>query len=221
MNNKEQVINQSVFYGNDIGIDILNDRDKVKQRVVYKLINPKNNEKLLEEVPHRLILDLAQIYQIYLDGSLLTGKVTIKYDNLEYFGLDESELAELAAINTPRLLKANIEYMGDMLLRMTGVDMLEEGSPNMVVVSNEKYLDGAAAMLYPDTVRGVFDLIGDFYVLPSSVHECICVPKGKDGDPQALRELVSFVNRTEVAENEVLSDNIYEFRDGKLIEYAV
>ena len=221
MNNKEQVIKQSLFYGNDIGIDILNDRDKVKQRVIYKLINPKNNEKLLEEVPHRLILDLAQIYQIYLDGSVLTGKVTIKYDNLKYFGLDESELAELAAINTPRLLKANIEYMGDMLLRMTGVDMLEEGSPNMIVVSNEKYLDGAAAMFYPDTARGVFDLIGDFYVLPSSIHECICVPKGADGDPQALRELVSFVNRTEVAENEVLSDNIYEFRDGRLAECVV
>ena len=55
----------------------------------------------------------------------------------------------------------------------------------------------------------------DFYVLPSSVHETILVPAGKGTDKDTLREIVTDINRTQVAEDEVLADSVYYYSRSK------
>ena len=50
-----------------------------------------------------------------------------------------------------------------------------------------------------------------YYLLPSSIHEMIIVPKDGNISPKELGEMVRNVNETEVAREEVLSDRIYEF----------
>ena len=51
----------------------------------------------------------------------------------------------------------------------------------------------------------------DIYVLPSSVHEVILVPAGAGADKESLREIVTDINRTQVAEDEVLADSVYYY----------
>lgn len=50
-----------------------------------------------------------------------------------------------------------------------------------------------------------------FYILPSSVHEVLIVPKGTEMEPQELGKIVREVNRTEVSRADVLSDRVYEY----------
>ena len=84
--------------------------------------------------------------------------------------------------------------------------MFEEGMPeedvnelismlgmqcSMYVVSNETMIDGAAAMVSKTAMNQAYEIIGDdFYILPSSRHELILMPKGKGSDVQDLKLVV-------------------------------
>ena len=50
-----------------------------------------------------------------------------------------------------------------------------------------------------------------FYILPSSIHEVLIVPKDGELVPKELGNLVREVNQIEVSSDEVLSDRVYEF----------
>lgn len=50
-----------------------------------------------------------------------------------------------------------------------------------------------------------------FYILPSSIHETLIIPKDGAMTPKELGEMVREVNRTEVLREEVLSDRVYEY----------
>ena len=67
-------------------------------------------------------------------------------------------------------------------------------------------------MLYDDLWKRMEALIGgNFYVLPSSVHELILIPERYGMDKRRLQEMVKEINRTEVENEEVLSDNVYYY----------
>lgn len=50
-----------------------------------------------------------------------------------------------------------------------------------------------------------------YYVLPSSIHECIIIPKDDDIDKAALDDMVAAVNKSEVKPDEILGWHAYEF----------
>ena len=56
---------------------------------------------------------------------------------------------------------------------------------------------------------------GDFYVLPSSVHELILIAVD-DQDPQQLADLVRSANRSVVRDNEILANDLYICESGEL-----
>ena len=55
----------------------------------------------------------------------------------------------------------------------------------------------------------IHDKIGDFYVLPSSRHEVLCISSEKFSDADALKNMVQSVNADVVNEKDFLSDNLY------------
>lgn len=82
----------------------------------------------------------------------------------------------------------------------------------MYVLTNRQKLYGAACMLYPGVLKAFGEEKGrDFYVLPSSVHEVILIPAEPGTDETLLREIVTEINRTQVAEDEVLADSVYYY----------
>lgn len=90
-------------------------------------------------------------------------------------------------------------------------DRCEEKIP-MYVLTNRQKMYGAACMLYPGLLHEfAWKIRQDFYILPSSVHEVILVPACVDATSEALREIVTDINRTQVTESEVLSDSVYYY----------
>ena len=82
----------------------------------------------------------------------------------------------------------------------------------MYVLTNQQKLYGAACMLYPGVLKAFSEENGqDFYVLPSSVHEVILIPAEPGTNEALLREIVTEINRTQVAKDEVLADSIYYY----------
>lgn len=193
----------------------LMDFQKMKNKIIYKLINTKENEKLLKEVPNLPILDFSIIFYLYLPISETeTGTVLIRNSHRSLWKCPVSVLYECAKINTPKICPYVLCPLED-LMRSYGEE-LAEGCP-ILVLSNESGNHGASALLYPQMPKKIYEVIGgNYYLLPSSIHEFLVVPANEKVIPQELMAIVREVNRTEIEKEEFLSDQIYYF-DGDII----
>lgn len=67
-------------------------------------------------------------------------------------------------------------------------------------------------MLHPETLEQMSRLFPEgYYLLPSSVHEFLIIPKSMDISPKELGEMVRDVNHQMVSKEEILSDRVYEY----------
>lgn len=216
----------------DVGM--ITDYGRVKDKICLRVVNTDRNRKLLSDVPHVPFCDLAVIFHVKLPG--LQGQeasVTIRNGLMDSWGVDVDTLYQVAKYNTPRLLPGNVRSMesvlseifcdepGDFL--MSGYDGVNPADGfAMYVATNRARLNGAAVFLYDSLLSGFAERIGaDFYIIPSSIHELIFLPKIPFLDAGSIREMVLSVNATEVLPEEVLSDNVYHYnRATGLVEIA-
>ena len=89
--------------------------------------------------------------------------------------------------------------------------MIPDVPDTMFVLTNDTKVNGAAAILNDDTRQEIADKVGDFYVLPSSVHETLIIPKDAGMELRDLEQMVQEVNQTQVAPQERLSNHVYEY----------
>lgn len=178
------------------------DFNHVKEHIVYKLIRRDANEELLKQIPNEPFLDLAVVYYIQIDNTRFgSAAIQIRNEHLRYWRVEKEEIRRLAEKNTPRIYPVQIRQ----IVRF------------MYVATNEQCSLGAAVMRYPDFREKVRGMIrGDFYILPSSIHEVILVPESFGLEPERMQEMVKEINQTGVAPEEVLSDSVYYF-DGEEI----
>ena len=178
------------------------DFNHVKEHIVYKLIRRDANEELLKKIPYEPFLDLAVVYYIQIDNTRFgSAAIQIRNEHLRYWRVEKEEILRLAEKNTPRIYPVQIRQ----IVRF------------MYVATNEQCSLGAAVMRYPDFREKVRGMIrGDFYILPSSIHEVILVPESFGLEPERMQEMVKEINQTGVAPEEVLSDSVYYF-DGEEI----
>lgn len=193
------------------------DYTKAKDRILFKLIHAKRNEAWLDEVPHRLFLDLAVVFYYLVPEEEVNASVLIRMEHLQLWDVTEEELYLTAMQNTPRVLEPEIQDMNAVVAEMftelpeQNEDFPEETSP-MYVATNKKKFYGAACMLYPGLLKTFAEMKdSDFYILPSSVHEILLVPV-ELGEQEALSEMVREVNETQVLAEEILSDHAYLYQ---------
>lgn len=85
----------------------------------------------------------------------------------------------------------------------------EQGDAPMYVLSNNTKVNGSGAICSNAILKKVAEVIADdFYVIPSSIHECLIVPF-EYGNTIELNEMVCEVNEMEVAEHERLANHVY------------
>ena len=81
----------------------------------------------------------------------------------------------------------------------------------MFVLINDTKVNGAAAILNDDIRQEIAEKVGDFYMLPSSIHETLIIPKDAGMEFKEPEQMVQEVNQTQVAPGERLSDHVYEY----------
>lgn len=98
--------------------------------------------------------------------------------------------------------------MREMMAEMWGVDIDSlPAEPAQAIVTNKERMFGAINIYNEDCIKQVQDILGtkNFYVLPSSIHEVICVPtEGIEIDD--LLKMVTEINQTQVRPEERLGD---------------
>ena len=186
------------------------DFDKANSRIVYKLINAEDNKELLFNTPHRRFHNLAIVYFYIVDSDMYGGRATIliKNEHMEEWNTDEETLFSYASKNTPRLFKDKLNSISSVLNELCEIEFEDE--VNMYVLTNEAKMYGAATMLYDDVLKEAYEKIGgNYYILPSSIHELVIVPDNSDIDEKELLQMVISINHTEVDEEERLADSLY------------
>ena len=197
-------------------IDMATDYDNVRNMLRIKIVNTERNVRLLQDVPHKDFLDLSAVYQILVSEDE-SGAATITVNNhlMQMYGVTVDELHEAALENMSIKEPVKIQSMAETMVEILGVediplDELPGGGPEMYVVTNPSKICGASEMLMKETLQKAADIFnGNFYILPSSIHELIAVPATEDVDVQFLRDTVCEINATQVSPDEVLSDNVY------------
>ncbi len=207
-----------------VDFSFFTDFEKARHTIVCKLINYEKNREILSRMPHREFHDLAVVYYCKMEHELL-GKGSIMVDNehLKIWGVTEDEIDRLARENTVRLLPYQIYNMETLLKETFGIDAKGEMSqelPMYVLTNTEKYL-GAVNIIYDSILDAVAkQLEDDYFVLPSSIHECIIIPALKDIRETELHRMVRDINRECVADEEVLGDTVYRYDRAKGMLYA-
>ncbi len=184
---------------------------KAKSKLSFKLINTEKNRKLLGNVPNRPFFNLSIVYFYLVENAPFQGKATvlIRKSHMDIWNITEEELYEAAYRNAPRLLPPKIENMDEVLDGIFPAELFEDMIP-MYVLTNEQKLFGAACILYQDQLKSFAEKKNtDLYVLPSSVHETILIPGIPKLNQEALLDIVSEINRSQVEEEEVLADSVF------------
>lgn len=198
--------------------------DSIKEYLKIGLVNKKANKLVLCARPHIDVEDLAVICKIEVpqEDSRISATINVTYEMMsERWGIEKKELFQRAAENTLR-------DQPPMLMEMDGAVCWQEGSimpenllkadqvPNtdcpMYVMTNQFTRNGAVAMLYPEVLERMCGLFPEgYYILPSSIHDLVIIPKSVSMTPKELGEMVRDINKVAVIREEVLSDRIYEY----------
>lgn len=205
----------------DMDFSFFTEYEKVKYHIIYKLIHYEKNSELLKDVPHFRFLDLAVVFCCLLPESS-KGNATILIHNhhLSFWNMNPDSLYELAVKNTPSLLPCELKSMEEVLksfgINMPYTELRETGEneelPEMYVLSNSSKFYGAACILYPDILADFAkNLESDLYILPSSIHEVLLIPKNEHTKISHLNQIIQDVNATQVLDEEILSDHAYTF----------
>lgn len=190
-----------------------------RDRIVFQLINTEENQALLNNMPHRSFEDLSVVYLWFISCDE-NGLMTIPVENstAALFDYSEEQLFQLAYENTKRLFPPVAKPMRQVIDEIVqGINMeieneeaLEKGT-GFYVFTNEVKTFGAAAMLYPEVFEQIAEIQGDdLYILPSSRHEVITLPKS-EMELEDVIELVEMTNETHTSVEDALSRQVYQY----------
>ena len=204
-----------------ISEDFFRDYEKLKSHIYYKLVNYEKNRELLKKIPHRRILDLAMVFYYQAEEISVPATILIQNSHLNRWKITEEELEENARKYTCLRLPAEFLTMASL----AGVEeedmdeLLGKDRCPMYILTNKQRRFGAGVILYPGIMEQAQSLLGDnFYILPSSVHECILAPESSYMSQEQLSQMIREINEEHVEVQEVLSNQAYYYmgEDGSI-----
>ena len=187
------------------------------------MISTSHNEELLKTIPFIRVpdTDLVAIlkYQYRIDGNYNYMTTVTNHALEKSEGVTAAKLFEAAFQN---LNRDRIAFRNMMdVLRDTDIDPddleYEDDIPLYMLHNADAKTYGAAIILKVGCLEYVRNAVGDFYILPSSVHELMIIPKytNLQHSHTKMLRMVRDINRLSVDPIDQLSDNIYEY-DGEL-----
>ena len=204
--------------------------DDIKDLVVFRMAGVKRQQDMNNLLHTKMDNGFSLIYVIEMDKKnslLVTEKI------LEALGCTEEQIFNDAKRNTerlyPPLLKsvenAILDSMtshgkGKNLLYDTAVDNSGINKNQMFVLTNCRASYGSTVIFYDGVLEAVGDFFNeDFYMIPSSIHEFILLPKGAKVKKDDLNFILNDVNKGFVKEQEILGDKVlfYKRKTGNIL----
>lgn len=197
----------------EIDVDSYLNYSNVRERLTIQLIGIAGND-YLADIPHLVIEDMAVVYRIVVDHSDNFASVLITDDMMHTWDITKEQLHEDAVSSAMQRYPASLRSMREVLADMMGVEveMLPDTDEMPLYVATSSPVNGAACLVYEGFLQSIAKKVGgNYYVLPSSIHEFLVVPDSREIDKEALNAMVCDINATEVSVKDKLTDSIYHY----------
>ena len=214
----------------EVEVDIDNLLTYDKSKLFIRVSDIDANRDTLAGVPYTKVENLAITYHVVASQGKDGIASTIVNDQLmNQYGITKEQLHQDAMENSPKIMPARITSMEQVMREMMSADlkntgmsqdeidtmldgMIPSGENPMTVVTNEQSINGAAVMFYPNVMDQLGEQVGgNFFVLPSSVHECLVLPDNGEMSYRELKAMVTDINATQVEPKDRLADEVYHY----------
>lgn len=180
---------------------------RLMDQLRIKLVPTESHLDLLKTAVHKEIEDLSVIVQATIPQKDGTAKrVLVTADALDAMEIDKEKFLQDAISASEKNYPAGMATLSSFLGADDGVGF------QLYVASMADMANGAGVILYPNFMeKAAQELGGDFYVLPSSVHEVLFLRDDGAISLEEMKGIVRSVNQTEVSDEDFLSDNVYHY----------
>ena len=198
-----------------ISLKDVNEYDQLKEGLIMQVIPIRGNEERLADMPHKQMEDMAVVYRVMMDSPHHGGEMSFLISNsiMQGYGITPEQLYEDASFNMSQNMKYSIRPLFSVLADMNPVfadEPMPEPDNMLFVCTNEMGAYGAGTVAHPEFMEEASKkLQGNFFVLPSSIHEVLLLKDDGHTDYHALQDMVSAINATEVQPKDRLTDNVY------------
>ena len=192
-----------------------NSKEWVKERLFLQLINSSKNERLLQDSVYMDFKGLSLVLNAMATcDERRIGKIRITKAMFKEFGWQKEEILDYALKNTMKLFPYEVTPLCKVLSDIVGcpnADMTKEDL-GILVLTNDRGINGATAIFYPDVLKTIATEHGtNLFLLPSSIHEFIVLEGNSKHSLRKLKDMVQTVNISDVAPEDVLSDDVYYY----------
>ena len=200
----------------DFDLASLTDYSVMKEKLTMEVVSADRNAEMLANVPHKQMEDMAVVYRLVLDkDNAGNGSILVTNSLMEQFGVSPEQLHADAMSNAPEIRPSEIKGMSEVIGELMGQDavpVIDPADEQMFVATVPDKIRGAGVIAYPDFMENAaVKLEGDFFVIPSSVHEVILVKDDGRMTSKDLETMVKDVNASQVAPEDRLTDHVYHY----------
>lgn len=199
--------------------------EKMSKYVYPLLINTEKNIEQLIHMDHRSYLDLSLCYVVKIQDSEQNIGFRITRVLSQVWNVTEEELYQTAIQNMKKdgyAIKSIFDTVENIRQLATTPKELEllnnlqaeelKATEQMYILTNKENKCGATGLLEVDMIRRFSEKHKeDVFIIPASIHELILMLDSPMMDGSYIKEMVEEINRKELHESEVLSDNVYYY----------
>ena len=199
------------------------DFEKVKDKILPRVINVHTNRDYIQNKVYKYIkgTDMVITYNVIV-GSDENGvaSVGITKELAKHWKVKQTDIIDVAMNNLKKeafTLQTLPEYGMSMIFGIEAknykIEDLKDKTliENGLILSNKNGTFGAMHILNKDLLTEISKIAGEIYILPSSVHEVILLPK-EPAKLESLRELVKQTNEEQVELKDRLTNSVLEFK---------
>lgn len=177
-----------------------------------QLVNKQYESSILLRCPHEDIS--PEIAVIVVSGE---GRTPVTYSDATSHQLTQNELMTIAKQN-----QENSPYYLSSIENMCGLESEDSGQVQLLVLTNMEAYLGSAEILNSVAMREASDRLEaeQLYIIPSSTHEVIMLPRDSGVTPDQLDAIIHEINRSIVQAHEHLAEHslVYDHRMQSLSE---
>lgn len=202
--------------------------EEASKHIRMVLINKDENLEIISNSPHYDIADtgITAIPRWFLDTKPgdETASFIVNNEVAKSLHMTSQEIIDLAYMNT-QAEAFKVRSMEEVMAEIMGPGFAEimpfGDTPEMIVISNDRGLYGAAGILNEGAMERVAEKLGtdEFFIIPSSLHECIAI-RCEGNNPEEVKAMIMDVNATQVAKQDFLSNELMKYK-GEKIELAI
>lgn len=177
------------------------DFEDIKDKLFIRICGVGINEEDLSILANTKINNLAIAYNVLIDkltDNLPIKSIKITNELLDKYGVSKEELHKAAIQNSEKIFPAKYYKTNDLV--------------PFNILTNEIGCLGAAALFYPNQMEKIAaSLGGNYFVLPSSIHEVLVLPDYGNLNYMELEQMVKEINKTTVDRKDQLSNDVYYY----------